>query len=596
MASKIAQIAVEVGADIQPLQKAMGHAGKSVDRFAEKTSHASLLTVKNLRIAAAGAASLGVAFGTLAGKASKSAEELLNLSRISNAGVEDFQKWAYAAKSVGIEQDKLADILKDVNDRVGDFMATGGGPMKDFFENIAPKVGVTADQFARLSGPEALLLYVDSLEKAGVSQQKMTFYMEAISSDATAMVPLLRNAGAEITRLGEAAESAGVVVEAALVNRGAEIADKWRQYMNSMVGYTHQFALQAATMMDNAFGFTDSGKMEMVRGQLDDAATKRANLLSELDFEKERGARALGGGGQTEIDRLTVQIAETEAEMNAFNQALLDLQAAKNERAEALSGLLDGRSLIEGDAPAGVSPASGGGSGGGGGILRPTSDELFAMQERLAKAAELQDLWIEQENERYADQQAFIQEALEARQLTEEEAAEYRERLAKEHGDRLLAIERAANMARVQGFVGAADTILGAMASFGDRSTKVAKMAGAARALIATYLAANEAMAETPGGLGARLGAWAIVAAKGLAAVGAIQSVNAKSGSSSGSVSSGGGSTAAASATAATAAEQVNGTYVTINAPGFESILGSITERINEEIANGAVIKGINTG
>jgi hypothetical protein len=37
--------------------------------------------------------------------------------------------------------------------------------MKDFFEQIAPKVNVTAAQFAKLSGPEALQLYVSSLEK-----------------------------------------------------------------------------------------------------------------------------------------------------------------------------------------------------------------------------------------------------------------------------------------------------------------------------------------------------------------------------------------------------------------------------------------------
>jgi lambda family phage tail tape measure protein len=113
---------------------------------------------------------------------------------------------------VGIEQEKLADILKDVNDRVGDFLSTGGGPMKDFFENIAPKVGVTADQFRRLSGPEALQLYVDSLQKAGASQQQMTFYLEAMASDATLLLPLLRDGGAEMERLGNKAESLGAVV------------------------------------------------------------------------------------------------------------------------------------------------------------------------------------------------------------------------------------------------------------------------------------------------------------------------------------------------------------------------------------------------
>ena len=100
-----------------------------------------------------------------------------------------------------------------MNDRVGDFLQTGGGPMADFFENIAPRVGVTADQFARLSGPEALQLYVDSLERAGVSQQEMTFYLEAMASDTTRLIPLLQNSGAEMTRLGAQAQALGAVLD-----------------------------------------------------------------------------------------------------------------------------------------------------------------------------------------------------------------------------------------------------------------------------------------------------------------------------------------------------------------------------------------------
>ncbi|WP_416914160.1 phage tail tape measure C-terminal domain-containing protein [Seohaeicola sp.] len=141
------------------------------------------------------------------------ANEISQLAQVANAAPEVFQRWSAASSTVGIEQEKLADILKDVNDRVGDFLQTGGGPMADFFENIAPRVGVTADQFARLSGPEALQLYVSSLEKAGVNSQEMTFYLEAMASDATRLIPLLANGGAEMGRLGEQAQRLGAVLD-----------------------------------------------------------------------------------------------------------------------------------------------------------------------------------------------------------------------------------------------------------------------------------------------------------------------------------------------------------------------------------------------
>lgn len=161
----------------------------------------------------AGVATAVTAFTTMMVSAVNSASEISNLAAVANVSVTDFQKMAVGAKTVGIEQDKLADILKDVNDKVGDFLNTGGGGMADFFEQIAPKVGVTADQFKNLSGSQALGLYVSSLEKAKVSQSDMTFYLEAIASDATALLPLLRNNAEGFKKYGDAAETAGAVMD-----------------------------------------------------------------------------------------------------------------------------------------------------------------------------------------------------------------------------------------------------------------------------------------------------------------------------------------------------------------------------------------------
>lgn len=160
---------------------------------------------------AAFTAAAAAAAGALAGVAISlrstlgAVDDIAKQAQISNTSFEDFQRLAYAARSVGIEGDKLADIFKDVNDRIGDFNQTGGGPMKDFFENIAPKVGLTAEAFKDLSGPQALQLYYDSLKKAGANQQQMTFYMEAMASDATALIPLLDKGGEGFRRLGSEA-------------------------------------------------------------------------------------------------------------------------------------------------------------------------------------------------------------------------------------------------------------------------------------------------------------------------------------------------------------------------------------------------------
>jgi hypothetical protein len=205
----------QVRAELEGVGEAGARGMGRLSREMEQANARMAAFARRARIAASAAATvLTTAVVAMSRSTVAAANEIGQLSQMANANPELFQRWSAASATVGIEQEKLADILKDVNDRVGDFLQTGGGPMADFFENIAPRVGVTADQFARLSGPEALQLYVSSLERAGVSQQEMTFYLEAMASDTTRLIPLLQNGGAEMTRLGAQAQALGAVLDA----------------------------------------------------------------------------------------------------------------------------------------------------------------------------------------------------------------------------------------------------------------------------------------------------------------------------------------------------------------------------------------------
>ena len=205
----------QVKAELQGVGDAGGKAFGRLSREMEVANArmASFARAAKVGLTAA-AATATASLGLIVRSAAESGAQLRQFVQVANATPEGFQRWSGAARTVGIEQEKLADILKDVNDRVGDFLQTGGGPMADFFEKVAPKVGVTADQFARLSGPEALQLYVDTLQRAGLSQQEMTFHLEAMASDATRLLPLLRDGGAEMQRLGDRAADLGAVLDA----------------------------------------------------------------------------------------------------------------------------------------------------------------------------------------------------------------------------------------------------------------------------------------------------------------------------------------------------------------------------------------------
>ncbi|WP_407514513.1 transglycosylase SLT domain-containing protein [Acinetobacter baumannii] len=148
--------------------------------------------------------------------------DIQKFSKLANASVREFQYYAKGAETAGISMESFADKMKDMQDRIGDFQQTGGGPLADFFTNIAPKVGVTIQQFQKLSGPEALQLFYNSLEKAGASTNDMKFYMEAIISDSSLLIPLLENGGEGFKKWGDAAERAGAIMSDDLVKSLAQ--------------------------------------------------------------------------------------------------------------------------------------------------------------------------------------------------------------------------------------------------------------------------------------------------------------------------------------------------------------------------------------
>ncbi|QIG62435.1 tape measure protein [Pseudoalteromonas phage AL] len=262
----IGSISAKITADDTEFLAAMGRVKTSLSSQATQLRSSANNYAK---WGAAAAAAAAVAGAALVKSTANNIRELKTFSQIANTSTQDFQKMAYGAKTMGIEQDKLADILKDVNDRVGDFGATGGGAMADFFTNIAPKVGVTYENFKKLSGKDALQLYVSSLEKANLSQADMTFYMEAMASDSTQLLPLLKNNGEALGVMGAEADKLGLAlsdVDIAKVEQANKQLDKSSSIISgAMQDATVSLApiitgisesLQSAAMEAGGFGAT----------------------------------------------------------------------------------------------------------------------------------------------------------------------------------------------------------------------------------------------------------------------------------------------------------------------------------------------------
>lgn len=184
----------------------------------------------------------GAAIGALVRNQIEMTAELTKTAYIANTTVENIQKYVVAAKGMGIETDKLGDIFKDTQDKVGDFLTTGGGEMQDFFDNIAPQVKVTADQFRNLSGPDALQLYFDSLQKANLSQSEMIFYMESVADEASALIPYLKDGGKGFDLWATAAENAGATMDEKTIRATQELKTSTELLNLSVQGAKNQIA------------------------------------------------------------------------------------------------------------------------------------------------------------------------------------------------------------------------------------------------------------------------------------------------------------------------------------------------------------------
>ena len=601
MATTIGDLAVRVGADTTGLVKGLKESRSRLDQFGSDVKAGASTLAKY----GAAATAAGAALAALAAKSIQANKETANLAKLANTSVNTFSKMSFAAKSVGIEQEKLADILKDTSDRVGDFLTTGGGPMADFFERIAPKVGVTAEQFRKLSGPQALQLYVDSLEKANVSQNEMTFFMEAMASDATALLPLLRNGGEAMAAQAAQAERLGVALSNVQSEQIEQAAIQMDRAQKIITGFTDQFTARLAPVIE-ALGKQFIGLAEDTGG-VGDAAAKSFNVVVDavatvanafdaldrvllesqtavdtfalafrvglLEIAREiveiptaavnemimavnnipgvdidlLGMSDMGRAVQNQIDSTKAEIATLNAELNEELSKPLAGDTFKRLVADAEeASKKSAAAMVEVRQSMGL----GGGTDGTGNAKDDQQKEQLESQLQRIREANMTELELQQE--KFAQENEQLNAALEQQLITRQEWAELSRQQKEREEAALTEIEQQASderkklaeqeqKAKLQGFANMFSNLSTLMNTESRKMFEIGKAAALAGAIVDGYAAITGAYAQ-----GAKIGGPPLGAAFGAAAAAAtfaqIQNIRSASFGGGGSGSSTGGS------------------------------------------------------
>lgn len=204
--------------------------------------------------AAAGVVGLATGLAMYVSNVAEHGRELQEYAIKAGLTVEQVQSLSYATEQYNISGDKMADILKDTREKLGEYAASGGGGFKDFFENVAPKVGLTVQQLQKLSGPDALIAVKKAMDDANVSAQEQTWYLESIASDLSLVNPLLENNGARLRELTSHYESLNAALSATDIQNLTQMDQKFKDISLTLQGAFAQGVVGASSQID---WFTD---------------------------------------------------------------------------------------------------------------------------------------------------------------------------------------------------------------------------------------------------------------------------------------------------------------------------------------------------
>lgn len=310
-------LVAKVGGFVQGMDKA--------ERSSAKWRKQVSLDIDKAKTASvAGLAAVAAATTAMVASQFKAAAEVSQLAAVSAAGTTEFQRYAVAADTVGINQEKLSDQLKDFNEKLGEFEQSGAGGMKDFFEQIAPQIGITADAFKNLSGPQALQLYYDSLEKAGLSQQQMSFYLESMASDTTALIPLLRDGGAGFKLLGDAAEKAGAIIDDSTIDAADRMSAAVFLVEQATKGFRNQISAELLPVLgDLAAEFSDVSEEGVIAAQVGDVLSFSVKTLAAAAVGAFAALQLVGRG------IAGLQLAADAADIKWYDRVIPPLAARK---------------------------------------------------------------------------------------------------------------------------------------------------------------------------------------------------------------------------------------------------------------------------
>ncbi|HBZ8404128.1 phage tail tape measure protein [Klebsiella variicola] len=237
--------------------------------------------------------------------------------------------WQFAAEKAGVSGDQMADIFKDIGDKIGDAVLNKSGEAVDALNAL----GLSAEKLSKVSPDKQLLAIGESLGKISTNAEKTTI-LESLGNDLSKLLPLFDNNNQKLKQFIDLAKDYGVAPDPSSIDDLVKVNQLFEDMEAQVAGVKIEIAAGLAKVDLTPL----QGSLDKLHDVLTDPLVLQgiSDLVSEVAQLAGWLVKAAAGAGQ---------LAASTGNRFAALSGKIDLTNIDqvNERIEYLQKILEGK-------------------------------------------------------------------------------------------------------------------------------------------------------------------------------------------------------------------------------------------------------------
>ncbi|MEA3722011.1 phage tail tape measure protein [Enterobacter cloacae] len=195
----------KVGGFVSGLNQAERASQKWRKQVKDDAKEAAVALTGFATAASAAALGVGAAGFNLLKSTSKQITESDRWAKSLKISTQELLAWQFAAEKAGVSGDQMADIFKDIGDKIGDAVLNQSGEAVDALNAL----GLSAEKLSKTTPDKQLLAIGGALSKISSNAEKTTI-LESLGNDLSKLLPLFDNNNEKLQQFIELAKDYGI--------------------------------------------------------------------------------------------------------------------------------------------------------------------------------------------------------------------------------------------------------------------------------------------------------------------------------------------------------------------------------------------------